>query len=420
MSISKSLSLNFTDGIKTVYTTSATLYIPFEVSYIRIANTYFQPACVGADPTDAIITSSMVDNDVLAQVKQFSIPNCIKHIFNIPRPINGTYNFTINLSNTYSEQTITTRTGYSLVGTLGIGLDEIILDTVASDDIYFLSFTEDDFETPPGRLIRTGVAPYVLGTNSFNVVSYDSITQIISTSQLSAGNLIGVNWFMAGNLLSTTLGSNLGIGSYSDSFATRLVIKSVLAPDTESRYRINSVEDYSENDATVIWSNTNYYKFYNLTTALVVIDLEFYEKYNIPRRIKNTQYYLWSFTDTTFTDLKNIDVLFPVDEIQIVNFNGHTVVAPDMYNIYSDLIQSSTTDFELTNKNYTNTLATMVLSFSPYNVNRKKFLYNTPRIINGAYSLYAKYASTNVAVDYTNDLGASDFQIHFLFIQYEK
>ena len=138
MSISKSISLNFSNGVKTVYTTSATLYIPFEVSYIRIANTYFEPT--GAAPLDAVIISNLVDNDVIAQVKQFAIPNCIKHIFNVPRPINGTYNFSINLSNQYAEVTLTTRTGYQLVGTMLAGTDEITLDNVASDKHWSCSF----------------------------------------------------------------------------------------------------------------------------------------------------------------------------------------------------------------------------------------------------------------------------------------
>ena len=419
MSISKSISLNFSDGVKTVYTTSATLYVPFEVSYIRIANTYFEPT--GTNPLDAVITSNLVDNDVIAQVKQFAIPNCIKHIFNVPRPINGTYNFSINLSNQYAEVTLTTRTGYQLVGTMLAGTDEITLDNVASDDIFLLSFTEDDFESAPGRLINTGVAPFVLGVNSFNIISYDALTYIMTTTQVAAGLLTAVDWFMDGNLVTiSTAASNLGVNSYSDSFVPRSVIKKILPTDIEGdRYRLTTVKDYSANDATVVWSNTNLYKYYNLTQGLVLIDLEFYENYKIPRVIKNSQYYLWSFTDTTVTDLKNIDVLFPVDEIQIVNFNGHTTLLTNTYNIYSDLVQSSTTDYALVNKNYTNALATMVQDFSPYNVNRKKFCYNTPRIINGGYSLYAKYVIDNEPVDYTNDLGVSSFQMHILFIQYE-
>ena len=419
MSISKSISLNFSDGVKTVYTTSATLYVPFEVSYIRIANTYFEPT--GAAPLDAVIISNLVDNDVIAQVKQFAIPNCIKHIFNVPRPINGTYNFSINLSNQYAEVTLTTRTGYQLVGTMLAGTDEITLDNVASDDIFLLSFTEDDFESAPGRLINTGVAPFVLGVNSFNIISYDALTYIMTTTQVAAGLLTAVDWFMDGNLVTiSTAASNLGVNSYSDSFVPRSVIKKILPTDIEGdRYRLTTVKDYSANDATVVWSNTNLYKYYNLTQGLVLIDLEFYENYKIPRVIKNSQYYLWSFTDTTVTYLKNIDVLFPVDEIQIVNFNGHTTLLTNTYNIYSDLVQSSTTDYALVNKNYTNALATMVQDFSPYNVNRKKFCYNTPRIINGGYSLYAKYVIDNEPVDYTNDLGVSSFQMHILFIQYE-
>ena len=59
MSISKSISLNFSDGVKTVYTKSSTLYVPFEVSYIRIANTYFEPT--GTNPLDAVITSNLVE-----------------------------------------------------------------------------------------------------------------------------------------------------------------------------------------------------------------------------------------------------------------------------------------------------------------------------------------------------------------------
>ena len=419
MSISKSISLNFSDGVKTVYTKSSTLYVPFEVSYIRIANTYFEPT--GTNPLDAVITSNLVDNDVIAQVKQFAIPNCIKHIFNVPRPINGTYNFSINLSNQYAEVTLTTRTGYQLVGTMLAGTDEITLDNVASDDIFLLSFTEDDFESAPGRLINTGVAPFVLGVNSFNIISYDALTYIMTTTQVAAGLLTAVDWFMDGNLVTiSTAASNLGVNSYSDSFVPRSVIKKILPTDIEGdRYRLTTVKDYSANDATVVWSNTNLYKYYNLTQGLVLIDLEFYENYKIPRVIKNSQYYLWSFTDTTVTDLKNIDVLFPVDEIQIVNFNGHTTLLTNTYNIYSDLVQSSTTDYALVNKNYTNALATMVQDFSPYNVNRKKFCYNTPRIINGGYSLYAKYVIDNEPVDYTNDLGVSSFQMHILFIQYE-
>lgn len=421
MSISKSISLNFSNGVKTVYTTSATLYIPFEVSYIRIANTYFEPT--GAVPLDAVIISNLVDNDVIAQVKQFSIPNCIKHIFNVPRPINGTYDFSINLSNTIDSQVTTSRTGYSLIGTIGIGTTALILNTVTSPDSDLLSLAFDSFIIPgSNRIIKTGVGPYVLGTNAFTCLDYD-LLDTITVSELANGTLTEVNWFMDGNLLTISLGltTNIGANSFSNDYTPQAVIKNYQDTDTEGdRYRLTTVPTYSIANVNITWHNPAVYKYYNLTKGLVLIDLEFYENYKIPRVIKNSQYYLWSFTDTTFTDLKNIDVLFPVDEIQIVNFNGHTTGIPAMYSIYSDLVQSSTTDYALVNKNYTNTLATMVQDFSPYNVNRKKFCYETPRIINGGYSLYAKSVLDNISVDYTNDLGVSSFQIHILFLEYEK
>ena len=422
MSISKSICLNFSDGVKTVYTKSSTLYIPFEVSYIRIANTYLDPTGP-VTPTDVVISSNLVDNDIIAQAKQFSNPNSIKHYFDIPRPINGTYDFSINLSNTFDSVVTTSRTGYSLIGTIGIGTDEIILNTITSPDIFFLSFVADDFETPPGRLIKTGVGPYVLGTNSFNVLSYDSGTQIITTTQVAAGTLTGVSWFMDGNLLTISLGvtTDIGINSYSNDYTPTAIIKTVLTPDTEGdRYRLTTVPTYSIANINITWVNPNIYKFFNLTQCKAIIDLEFYEKQKIPRIIKNQQYYLWTFTDTTITNIKNIDVLFPVDEIQIVNSNVNSTATPFVYNYYSDLVQSSTTDFDLVNKNYTNSLGTFVLNLNPYNTNRKKFLYPTPRIINGAYNLYAKYVSTNLAVDYTTDLGVMSGSYHFLFIQYEN
>jgi len=419
MSISKSICLNFSDGIKTVYTRSSTLYIPFEVSYIRIANTYLDPTGAST-PTDVVIYSNLVDNDIIAQAKQFSNPNSIKHYFKTPKPINGSYDFSINLSNTFADVVLNTRTGYSLVGTIAIGTDEILLNTVTSLDVFYLSYTQDDFESPGNqRYIRTGVAPYILNTNEFIVLSYDSLTQIIQTTGNASGTLTDADWFMDGNLITiSTLSSNLGISSFSNTYVPKAIIKTKLTSD---RYRVTTVQTYSVSNPAAIWNNNNLYKFYNLTQCKVIIDLEFYVKTKeVQKVIKNSQYYLWSFTDTTITNkLHNIDVLFPVDEIQIVNSNVNSTVTPFVYNIYSDLVQSSTTDNDLINKNYTNSLGTFVLSLNPYNTNRKKFLYSTPRIINGAYSLYAKYVSTNTDVDYSNDLGDTSGSFHFLFIQYE-
>ena len=152
------------------------------------------------------------------------------------------------------------------------------------------------------------------------------------------------------------------------------------------------------------------YYYSNTTKCEVLLDLEFLEKVPIPRQIQNQQYYFWNSTD--FNELRNIDVLFPVDEIQVVNSNFLT--SSNQFNVYgfsSDLVQSST----LTNENY---LGFNVFQSGIYQVNKKKFKYNQPRIINGGYKINAKYMLSGDDVDYPSIDG--EFYFHLLFIQYLK
>jgi hypothetical protein len=403
-SISKAVCLNFSDGTNTVYTKSAQINIPFEVEYIRVANINLSIDGGAGAEMNAIITSNLVDNDVIATGRQYTSTKPLKHYYQIPRPINGSYDFSINLSNTLANLTQNVRIGYEAVGTILVGTYTITF--TAGDDVFF-SFVEDDFETPPGRLIRTGAGPYILGTNSFNVVSYDSGTNVMTTSQVAAGTLNNANWFMDGNLLTVNEATPLVIvGSFSEEYDPRITITKQISA---GRYRLNLLKTY-EALHDVVFNTPQLYRFYNLNQCEVVLDLEFYKKVSVPRIIQNTQYYLWN--SNTFNDIFNIDVLFPVDEIRVVNFNMiSTNNITTIVGFSSDLVQSSI----LTNENY---LTFNSIGSGNYQVNKKKYEYPIPRIINGAYKINANYMFTGLPYDLATN--PSTFYFHFLFISYRK
>ena len=99
-SISKAISLNFSDGTNTIYTRSSQINIPFEVSEIRVANMYLETEGAFGAALNGLISTNLVDSDILSVITEYTSSKPIKHLYNIPRPINGSYDFTINLSNT--------------------------------------------------------------------------------------------------------------------------------------------------------------------------------------------------------------------------------------------------------------------------------------------------------------------------------
>ena len=405
-SCSNAVCLNFSDGIKTVYTKSAQINIPFEVEYIRVANIYLSSS-VGGSSMNAIITSNLVDNDVIATGRQYTSTKPLKHYYQIPRPINGSYDFSINLSNNLQIIPTTSRIGYEAVGTILTGTNTITF--TAGDNIFF-NFVEDDLLLPnPGRVIRTGAGPYIGGTNSFTVISWDSGTNVMVVTPVAAGDLNNVDWFMDGNLLTVNPDNALlTLGSFSNEYDPSIIITKKISA---GRYRLNNIVGYEGLNAIDFYT-PNLYLFHDLTQCQVVLDLEFYKKVSIPRVIQNTQYYLWN--SSSFNDIKNIDVLFPVDEIRVVNFNivgDDTVPLTTIVGFSSDLVQSSI----LTNENY---LTFNSVGSGNYQVNKKKYEYPAPRIINGSYKINANYMFTGLPFDLAPN--SSAFYFHFLFISYRK
>ncbi len=146
MSISKAISLIFSDGTNTLYTKSTNVNIPFEVSYIRIANMYLETQGVGGAAMNAVISSNIIDSDILCIGREYTSTKPIKHVYNVPRPINGSYNFSVNLSNTLNDFITTSRIGYIIVGTIDIvGVDDftITINSPLSTDAVFLGTGSD-------------------------------------------------------------------------------------------------------------------------------------------------------------------------------------------------------------------------------------------------------------------------------------
>jgi hypothetical protein len=111
--------------------------------------------------------------------------------------------------------------------------------------------------------------------------------------------------------------------------------------------------------------------------------------------------------------MKNVDILFPVDELQIVNYNilkDADPVSEDIYGFGSDLISSS----NLFNENF---FGFNVIESSQNQANKKKWFFKQPKIFSGAYKLFVK----KMLADTTYDLSAlnGEMVFHFLFIQYE-
>ena len=213
---------------------------------------------------------------------------------------------------------------------------------------------------------------------------------------------------MDGNLLTITVGyDNINVGSFSDDFIPRITITKKFA--SVGRYRIDSVATYLPLDPADNFSTPGIFNFYDLTQCQVLLDLEFYQKIAIPRVIQNTQYYLWN--SNNFSDIKNIDVLFPVDEIRIVNFNViQDTPLLTIVGFSSDLVQSSI----LSSENY---LSFNSIQSVNYQINKKKYIFNQQRIINGAYRINANYMLTGLPFDITAVNG--EFYFHILFIRYK-
>jgi hypothetical protein len=407
-SISKAVCLNFSDGTNTVYTKSAQINIPFEVEYIRVANNYIGFDDAGLD-INAIITSNLVDNDVISTTRVDTSTKPLKHYYTTPRPINGSYDFSINLSNTLNNFATTSRVGYEVIGTLDTAVDaqQIQLNLgVGGTDTNPVNYVGNEIvDITNFKFIKTG-AGLTLGTDLFQISDYDAATGLITMFQPGTINKVGVTWYIESNLLTIVTGSgvNINVGSFSNILVPDLVITSKIS---NSRFRIK----YDDIIATVAmdFNTPNIYKYFNLSQCEVVLDLEFYKKVSIPRVIQNTQYYLWN--SSSFNDIFNIDVLFPVDEIRVVNFNMISEPLTTIIGFSSDLVQSSI----LTSENY---LSFSSLGTGNYQVNKKKYEYPIPRIINGAYKINANYMFTGLPYDLVGENG--EFYFHFLFISYRK
>ena len=88
-----------------------------------------------------------------------------------------------------------------------------------------------------------------------------------------------------------------------------------------------------------------------------------------------------------------------------------------IYGYYSNLVNSSTTDQDLINHNYSNGLFFNSLTTSHCQVNKKTFIFSSPRYFSGTYNIYSRYRLDNT----TNDIvSTSTIYFHIKFIQYQK
>ena len=403
MSISKAISLDFSDGTNTVYSRTSTVNIPFEVMLIRVANSYMEITGAGGQAMNGIITSNLVDNEVLAITREYTSTKPIKHYFDIPRPINGSYNFSINVSNTLYDFSTTSRVGFELTGTIDIAVNPnlLIIDLASADNAFITDPT--GFDSVIGKLIKTGLGT-TFGLDKFTIISYNTSTGFVVITETATINQTAQTFRIESNLLTITAGSDTRIqaGSFINATTDTITLRT-----SSSRFRLN--RSYYSASGIILINSPGVFKYNDLTKCEVLLDLEFYDKIPIPRQIENQQYFLWN--STSLSDIKNVDILFPVDELQIVNTDCLTDNVYDIYGFGSDLISSST----LYNENF---LAFNVLQSSIYQVNKKKWVFNQPKIFSGAYKIFAKTMLTNVAFDLAAVNG--EFYIHFLFIQYKK
>ena len=402
MSISKAISLDFSDGTNTVYSRTSTVNIPFEVMLIRVANSYMEITGAGGQAMNGIITSNLVDNEVLAITREYTSTKPIKHYFDIPRPINGSYNFSINVSNTLNDFSTTSRVGFIIYGSLALGANTIAVN-LGIIDMAFLNVVTD------GSVFITTGAGLTLNSDKFAIVGYNIAGNTITlggNSAIDYPDPATTDWQIPGDLLTISAGSDTRIQA--GSFLKATPNDKITSRISSSRFRLNR-EFTQAQSAGVLINSPGVFKYCDLTKCEVLLDLEFYDKIPIPRQIENQQYFLWN--STSLSDIKNVDILFPVDELQIVNTDCLTDNVYDIYGFGSDLISSST----LYNENF---LAFNVLQSSIYQVNKKKWVFNQPKIFSGAYKIFAKTMLTNVAFDLAAVNG--EFYIHFLFIQYKK
>jgi hypothetical protein len=172
------------------------------------------------------------------------------------------------------------------------------------------------------------------------------------------------------------------------------------------------------NSETVTYSIPQVYKFYNLTSAEIAIDIEFYEKFKLydSLKIQNYQYVLWQI-ESSADATKYIDIPFPVDEIEITNADMMNDDEYPIYGYFSNLVNSSTTDQDLINHNYSNGIFFNTYTTSHYQTNKKKFLFTNPRFFSGQYNIYSRYLIDNTVNDITS---AETIYFQIKFIQYKK
>ena len=95
MSLTKLITLNYSDGTNTIYNASAIINVPFKVSYIRISNSYVISQTLG--PIYQISCPILQNplSDSLIVCREYTPNTEIYHYYKNPKEINGVINFNL-------------------------------------------------------------------------------------------------------------------------------------------------------------------------------------------------------------------------------------------------------------------------------------------------------------------------------------
>jgi len=436
MSISKALIFDFSDGTNTVYTRQATLYVPFEVDNFKVVNcyTYVNTAGLGGTPVAFSITSDLVEGsqNFLTLKRTFTNNNPTHHFYKIPRPINGTYNFTANFSNTLYTFTNGGHTRNVVV--VGNGNVADITITVSGGVIppltagvmnvldKFYQANGSQYGATPVRIIAK-ISDTVYQINQSLAIPDGTSLYYGYTDKIHLDPQVGQapdegqapDPRAIGNSGATFLEypNNYIVSVHSDGAPYYIMNQPAIIGSM-----LPAVAGSGGRNQALSYNIPQVYNFWNITKAEVLIDIEFYEKFKLYEtlKIKNYQYVLWSI-ENLVDATKYIDIPFPVDEIEITNVDMNDDDELPISGFYSNLVNSSTTDQDLINHNYTNGIFFSSYSTANYQVNQKNFLFLNPQFFSGQYSISSRTCIDNLvrAIDGT-------FRVYFQikFIQYKK
>ena len=95
MSLTKLITLNYSDGTNTIYNASATINVPFKISYIRISNSYVMSQNLGPIYQLSCPVLQNPSSDSLTVCREYTPTNEIYHYYETPKKIDGVINFNL-------------------------------------------------------------------------------------------------------------------------------------------------------------------------------------------------------------------------------------------------------------------------------------------------------------------------------------